>query len=54
MTLQADVLSPNALGAILTEKSIAALKTPIVAGVASRMWKRSSTAGANSRDSTVV
>ena len=30
--LQADVVSPNALGAILTEQSIAALKTPIVAG----------------------
>ena len=30
--LEADVLSPNALGAILTEQSIAALKTPIVAG----------------------
>jgi leucine dehydrogenase len=30
--LEADVVSPNALGAILTEDSIAALKTPIVAG----------------------
>ncbi|MES2327728.1 MAG: Glu/Leu/Phe/Val dehydrogenase dimerization domain-containing protein [Pseudomonadota bacterium] len=30
--LEADVISPNALGAILTEESIAALKTPIVAG----------------------
>jgi leucine dehydrogenase len=30
--LEADVVSPNALGAILTEESIAALKTPIVAG----------------------
>ena len=30
--LDADVVSPNALGAILTEQSIAALKTPIVAG----------------------
>jgi leucine dehydrogenase len=30
--LEADVVSPNALGAILTEHSIAALKTPIVAG----------------------
>jgi leucine dehydrogenase len=29
---EADVVSPNALGAILTEHSIAALKTPIVAG----------------------
>ncbi|HTU10897.1 MAG TPA: Glu/Leu/Phe/Val dehydrogenase dimerization domain-containing protein [Allosphingosinicella sp.] len=32
MTLEADVLSPNALGAILTEDSIAALNVPIVAG----------------------
>jgi len=30
--LEADVVSPNALGAVLTEESIAALKTPIVAG----------------------
>jgi leucine dehydrogenase len=30
--LEADVVSPNALGAILNEKSIAALNTPIVAG----------------------
>ena len=30
--MEADVVSPNALGAILTEQSIAALKTPIVAG----------------------
>nr|WP_294850189.1 Glu/Leu/Phe/Val dehydrogenase dimerization domain-containing protein [uncultured Sphingomonas sp.] len=32
LTLEADVVSPCALGAILTEESIAALKTPIVAG----------------------
>ena len=32
MTLEADVLSPCALGAILTEQSIAALKVPVVAG----------------------
>jgi leucine dehydrogenase len=32
LELEADVISPNALGAILTEESIAALKTPIVAG----------------------
>ena len=32
MTLHADVFSPNALGAILTEASIAALNVPIVAG----------------------
>jgi leucine dehydrogenase len=32
LTLEADVVSPNALGAILTEESIAALKTPVVAG----------------------
>ena len=30
--LEADAVSPNALGAILTEASIAALRTPIVAG----------------------
>jgi leucine dehydrogenase len=30
--LEADVVSPNALGAIMTEQSIAALKAPIVAG----------------------
>jgi leucine dehydrogenase len=32
MTMEADVLSPNALGAILTADSIAALRVPIVAG----------------------
>ncbi len=32
LTLEADVVSPCALGAILTEASIAALRTPIVAG----------------------
>lgn len=32
MTIEADVLSPNALGAILTEESIAALNVPVVAG----------------------
>ncbi|HEX2763785.1 MAG TPA: Glu/Leu/Phe/Val dehydrogenase dimerization domain-containing protein [Allosphingosinicella sp.] len=32
MTLEADVLSPNALGAILTEESIRALNVPVVAG----------------------
>ncbi len=32
MTIEADVLSPNALGAILDEASIAALNAPIVAG----------------------
>ena len=32
LSLEADVVSPNALGAILTEQSIAALRTPIVAG----------------------
>ena len=32
MTLEADVLSPNALGAILNEESIEALKVPVVAG----------------------
>ena len=34
MTLEADVLSPNALGAILTAESIAALRVPVVAGAA--------------------
>ena len=32
LTLEADVFSPNALGAILTEDSIANLRVPIVAG----------------------
>ena len=32
MTVEADVLSPNALGAILTADSIAALRVPVVAG----------------------
>jgi len=32
LALEADVISPNALGAILDEQSIAALKTPVVAG----------------------
>jgi leucine dehydrogenase len=32
LALEADVISPNALGAILTEESIAALRTPVVAG----------------------
>lgn len=32
MTLEADILSPNALGAILNERSIAALNVPVVAG----------------------
>jgi leucine dehydrogenase len=32
LTLEADVVSPNALGAILTEETISALRTPIVAG----------------------
>jgi leucine dehydrogenase len=32
MTLEADILSPNALGAILTEQSIAELNVPVVAG----------------------
>ena len=32
MTVEADVLSPCALGAVLTEQSIAALNVPIVAG----------------------
>ena len=32
MEIEADVLSPNALGAILTERSIEKLRVPIVAG----------------------
>lgn len=32
MSVEADVLSPNALGAILTADSIAALRVPVVAG----------------------
>jgi leucine dehydrogenase len=32
LSLEADVLSPNALGAILDEQSIAALRVPVVAG----------------------
>ena len=32
LSLQADVISPNALGAILTEKSIAALNAKVIAG----------------------
>ena len=32
LSVEADVVSPNALGAILTEQSIATLKAPVVAG----------------------
>ncbi|HEX8840463.1 MAG TPA: Glu/Leu/Phe/Val dehydrogenase family protein, partial [Sphingomicrobium sp.] len=32
LALEADVVSPNALGAILTEESIARLRTPVIAG----------------------
>jgi leucine dehydrogenase len=32
LRVEADVISPNALGAILTEESIAALRAPVVAG----------------------
>lgn len=39
MTLDADVFSPNALGGILDETSIAALKVPIVAGGANNQLK---------------
>jgi leucine dehydrogenase len=39
MTLDADVFSPNALGAILDEASIAALRAPIVAGGANNQLK---------------
>ena len=40
VTIEADVLSPNALGAILTESSIAALRVPIVAGGANNQLAR--------------
>jgi leucine dehydrogenase len=39
MTIEADVFSPNALGAILDESSIAALNVPIVAGGANNQLK---------------
>ncbi|HVJ00053.1 MAG TPA: Glu/Leu/Phe/Val dehydrogenase dimerization domain-containing protein [Sphingomonas sp.] len=32
LALEADIVSPNALGAILTEKTIAALRTKVIAG----------------------
>jgi leucine dehydrogenase len=40
MTIEADILSPNALGAILDESSIAALKVPVVAGGANNQLAR--------------
>ena len=40
MTLDADILSPNALGAILDEQSIAALRVPVVAGGANNQLAR--------------
>jgi len=40
MTIEADVFSPNALGAILDEASIAALRAPIVAGGANNQLAR--------------
>ncbi len=40
MTLEADVFSPNALGAILDEQSIAALRVPVVAGGANNQLAR--------------
>jgi leucine dehydrogenase len=40
MTLPADILSPNALGAILDERSIAALQVPVVAGGANNQLAR--------------
>ena len=40
MTLEADVFSPNALGAILNEQSIPALRAPIVAGGANNQLAR--------------
>jgi len=41
MTLEADVFSPNALGAILNEQSIARLNAPIVAGGANNQMATS-------------
>ncbi len=40
LTLEADVLSPNALGAILNSTSIPALKVPVVAGGANNQLAR--------------
>jgi leucine dehydrogenase len=40
MTVAADVFSPNALGAILTEESIAALQVPVIAGGANNQLAR--------------
>jgi leucine dehydrogenase len=45
LTLEADVLSPNALGAILTEQSIANLRVPIVAGGANNQLQEPERAG---------
>ena len=45
MTIEADVFSPNALGAILTEQSIAALQAPIVAGAANNQLATPSDGG---------
>ena len=42
MTIEADVFSPNALGAILDEVSIAALNAPMVAGGANNQLKSDS------------
>jgi leucine dehydrogenase len=42
MTIEADVFSPNALGAILDEASIAALNVPIVAGGANNQLQTNS------------
>jgi leucine dehydrogenase len=40
MTIEADIFSPNALGAILDEQSIAALRVPVVAGGANNQLAR--------------
>ncbi len=40
MTLEADIFSPNALGAILNEQSIAALRVPVVSGGANNQLAR--------------
>ena len=44
MSVEADVFSPNALGAILDEVSIAALNAPIVAGGANNQLATTRTA----------
>lgn len=51
--IEADVVSPNALGAILTEASIAALKTKVIAGGANNQIARPED-GARLRDRGIL